>query len=766
MMTWLFDSARLSVLENHLVAASIKGILVLISAAAVCFVLRRAAAAARHLVWSLALTGLLALPLLSLGLPVWQIAVLPSAPVDSVPIETHAPEVARNAPKVNRATSVPTTKGNAPATTNIEPIAADLTTDVKARETSAATFAPLAWVRLALMLWLAGAVLIVGRLLIGTASIWWIAHRASRITDAAWLTLTADIAQQIGLTRRVRMFKTSRITMPVTSGLISSAILLPAEADDWPDERRQVVLLHELAHVKRWDCLTQLLAQMACSVYWFNPLVWLATRQLRIERERACDDQVIDVGTKASDYAGHLLDMARTFRSTTCSSLATVAIARRSQLEGRLLAILDPDLKRRGLNRIAVILVGVVIVCVVLPLATIRLSAKAQAHNLPPTALIAASIAAAITEPGNQDPAKLNPLLVQSEHQRVEQAIQPPSVETYTPRLEEAQPDQEATGSSSPSQQKDNNAVIEALREAMKDEDSEVRQHALFALTQIGDPVAIAALVEALKDRSWQVRAKAAFGLGLRGGRNGIDALVGALHDTSWQVREQAAWGLGLRGDARGIEPLIDALKDESPAVREKAAWALGLKGDKRSVDSLITALKDTSPSVRGMAAWALGMKGDPRAANALKDALKDLDKGVRQRAAWALGMLLLKSGGAPTGLPDPDVDTDMNPGRGGIPGGVPAGVPGGVSGGVPGGVPGGAFGGVPGGAGGRIPGGVPGGVGDFRLTKPVGPGPWRPEGIGRGVGSGVSVGVGTGHNNKIMKPNSSGKTKSKVKQK
>src|SRR5713101_6588605 len=131
MMTWLFDSARLSVFQNHLVAASIKGILVLISAAALCLLLRRASAAARHLVWSLALTGTLALPLLSLGLPAWQLAVLPSAPADSVSIETQATELARNAPKMSTTTAEPIIKGRAPAV--IQPMAADLTTDLKAR---------------------------------------------------------------------------------------------------------------------------------------------------------------------------------------------------------------------------------------------------------------------------------------------------------------------------------------------------------------------------------------------------------------------------------------------------------------------------------------------------------------------------------------------------------------------------------------------------------------------------------------------------------
>lgn len=118
-MTWLFDWAELSVLEGHLIAASIKGI------AALCLALRRASAAARHFVWSLALTGLLALPLLSFGLPVWQIALLPSAPIEPVAIATDAPEVAQNAAKMtfSRTTPEPIFTGNEPATTNVEPIA-------------------------------------------------------------------------------------------------------------------------------------------------------------------------------------------------------------------------------------------------------------------------------------------------------------------------------------------------------------------------------------------------------------------------------------------------------------------------------------------------------------------------------------------------------------------------------------------------------------------------------------------------------------------
>ena len=92
-------------------------------------------------------------------------------------------------------------------------------------------------------------------------------------------------------------------------------VLLPETAETWPESRRHVVLLHELAHIKRQDCLVQMLVQLVCALYWFNPMVWYAARQLRIERELACDDAVIQVGTVPAEYATHILTLAGSLRS-------------------------------------------------------------------------------------------------------------------------------------------------------------------------------------------------------------------------------------------------------------------------------------------------------------------------------------------------------------------------------------------------------------------------------------------------------------------
>jgi hypothetical protein len=134
--------------------------------------------------------------------------------------------------------------------------------------------------------------------------------------------------------------------MPMTWGLERPCILLPAEAEDWPDDLLHTVLLHELAHVKRFDYLTQLLARLACAIHWFNPLVWLAARRLRIERELACDDEVLRAGSRASDYAAQLLEMALFLKARPF--LASVAMARASQLSARLRAVLDSRRARRS----------------------------------------------------------------------------------------------------------------------------------------------------------------------------------------------------------------------------------------------------------------------------------------------------------------------------------------------------------------------------------------------------------------------------------
>ena len=163
--------------------------------------------------------------------------------------------------------------------------------------------------------------------------------------------------------------------MPMASGIFKPSVLMPEDANRWPLERLRIVLLHELAHVKRRDCLTHVIVQLACALYWFNPLAWIAARHVRTERERACDDLVLACGTRGPDYAEELLEIARVMRGGRYPALlagATLAMAHRSQLEGRLIAILDPKVPRAAVSRLRTALTAVGVACALAPLAAMQ----------------------------------------------------------------------------------------------------------------------------------------------------------------------------------------------------------------------------------------------------------------------------------------------------------------------------------------------------------------------------------------------------------
>jgi hypothetical protein len=159
--------------------------------------------------------------------------------------------------------------------------------------------------------------------------------------------------------------------------------VIPAIAETWPEDRRRAVLLHELAHVARFDCLTQLLAHAACAIYWFHPLAWWAANRLRLEREHACDDRVIAAGAPAREYAGHLLEIAYSFGPRQAPAVA-VGMARSRQLEGRLLAVLDGARNRRVPARRARIAAAALAAVLIVPLATVTTSVAAPEAPVPP----------------------------------------------------------------------------------------------------------------------------------------------------------------------------------------------------------------------------------------------------------------------------------------------------------------------------------------------------------------------------------------------
>jgi beta-lactamase regulating signal transducer with metallopeptidase domain len=236
-----------------------------------------------------------------------------------------------------------------------------LLTETSVRQTSPEKNAVLSLlpqtVNWALGVWSAGVLLLLLRLFVGLAANGFLVRRSRKFKDAALNELFSALCIELNLKNKTRLQCGEKTTMPIVCGVFRPVVLLPPVAKEWSRERQRIVLLHELAHVARRDCLTQMLAQMACSFYWFNPLVWIAARRLRVEREQACDDRVLSGGTKPSEYAHHLLEIARLMQEERSifewSQTSSVAMARQSQLEGRLLAILREENKFGAASRAA-----------------------------------------------------------------------------------------------------------------------------------------------------------------------------------------------------------------------------------------------------------------------------------------------------------------------------------------------------------------------------------------------------------------------------
>lgn len=334
--------------------------LVLVAAGVVVLALRPASAATRHLAWT---AGLLA-------------AVL-------VPIAgTIAPEVLL--PASARLTYL--VEGG-PFAAPTSPLAGDTEFRPAAGTDEAGTELPslvssVPW----RTIWLAGCIGALGLLGLRLLGLRRIATAALPATPA--LAARFDAARaRLGVDRDVALLLGDEAAMPMTWGVFRPRILLPSGATTWPPDQLEAVLLHELAHVRRHDVGLQRVGELARAVLWFNPLAWIAARRMVVEREHACDDVVLGTGVRGSDYAHQLLAMANSLRSS--GAAAGLPMARKSQMTGRLLAILDERRARHGVGGAGpAVALGIGLAAALLVGAVRPVSAGAEPGTAGPSAVV------------------------------------------------------------------------------------------------------------------------------------------------------------------------------------------------------------------------------------------------------------------------------------------------------------------------------------------------------------------------------------------
>jgi HEAT repeat protein len=423
---------------------------------------------------------------------------------------------------------------------------------------------------------------------IGRGTVWWIRRHAEPLIAEDWIELTGMVSAEVGIGRKVTFLKSPSTAVAIADGIRKASVILPACSEGWDRERRRVVLLHELTHIRRMDGLFELIAQAALILQWFNPLVWVAVRQHKRERERACDDAVLISGTKPSTYAYHLMEVAKDMSMNRTGLLRAATVSQATSLKDRLLCILNPGLDRNPQGRTRAAAAAVAILVTVVPLAAVQ---PWPAHR--------------------QQSEIENP--ISNKSFRNNQAPGP--------------------GSSL--------SKLAKILPPLADDDGEAHRQAAEALRSMNSEEVIAALIDALDDDSADVRRQAIVALEHLRAKRAVPHLIEALRDKDGSVRKHAAIALEHIPTVDAVPALVDALADMEPEVRHASVVALEHIRSRDAVPALIGALSDPHPEVRRSAAYALEKIRDRRALAALAHTMaNDSDSRVRQAAAHALGRI------------------------------------------------------------------------------------------------------------------------------
>src|SRR5688572_1631582 len=334
-------------------AIALKTSLLVVAIGLVALLMARQSAAWRHFLWTSTLVLSLLMPIAVMYLPSYV----------QVPLLWEAAEPwSRDEPA-----SVTAGAGNADAESE--------TTFPRLNESSTlARDTHAAWPTL-MIVWVVGALGVLLRNALAHVGLMRWVRQSRPDLSLAWAATLRGVASEAGFRRPLRVLESDHAPSPCTFGFARPVVLLPAVGADWPAPQRHFALLHELAHVRRLDYLTTQVSNLACAVHWYNPIVWFAAVQARNLQEQACDDVVVNAGGMPSDYAQFLVSIAGGPRRASLAFPAAIGMVRRSQLHGRVAAILDASRARLSLGGPTLVVALVPLACLMLLLASLSVAA-------------------------------------------------------------------------------------------------------------------------------------------------------------------------------------------------------------------------------------------------------------------------------------------------------------------------------------------------------------------------------------------------------
>lgn len=197
------------------------------------------------------------------------------------------------------------------------------------------------WWHIFLVIWISGVIAMLLRILIGKIGALSLSNKATRLGQPDMIELITKAKDELNIDAKVTVKQSKTVAVPFVEGIFNPVIIVPESFTGWSKEKQQMVLYHELAHIKRFDTLWYLLCSLSVAVHWFNPLAWYCRKKMIIATEISCDDYVVLFGFNRHLYAEHILYLAKNLNFKLFHSPVNVAMAKKNQLEGRLMSILS-----------------------------------------------------------------------------------------------------------------------------------------------------------------------------------------------------------------------------------------------------------------------------------------------------------------------------------------------------------------------------------------------------------------------------------------
>lgn len=238
---------------------------------------------------------------------------------------------------------------------------------------------PPSWALYIFGAWVVIASILLARVGIGVVHVYRLRRSCMPLNPGSVDSGLREAVEQQENSRRLALCTSALVNVPTAIGFLRPAVVLP----DWlikevsPEDLRQIVL-HELAHLRRWDDWTNLMQQIVKALLFFHPAVWWIEKRASLEREMACDDAVVAETANPRAYAECLAHLAEKSMIRRGLALAQAAVGRVRQTSLRVARILRgdrPTAMRHGWMTAATVVTGLAVMCAIAVSRTPRLIA-------------------------------------------------------------------------------------------------------------------------------------------------------------------------------------------------------------------------------------------------------------------------------------------------------------------------------------------------------------------------------------------------------